>query len=135
QHEIRRLEIPMYQLLLCRCGQGARNLEGDTQRFNRRERAPSLHIRINVFTVDELHGVEVAFMVSPEMKDRGNILMTKGRGRPGLPQKSLSGHIAIEVGVVDNLQGHRRPEIRVKGLVGDAHGASAQLPKTAIVAS
>ena len=47
--------------------------------------------------------------------------MTKRSRSPGLPQKSLPGHVAAEVRVIDNLKGYERAEIRVEGLVGDAH--------------
>ena len=69
QHEIRGLEIPMDQLLLCRCRQGTGNLQRDPQCFDWAQRAVSFHVPINGFTVDELHGVEITLVIRAEMKD------------------------------------------------------------------
>src|ERR1700686_1788365 len=111
----------MDQLLLCRCRQGTRNLQRDSQGFDWAQRAVSFHVPINGFTVDELHGVEITLVVRAEMKDGCDVLMPKCSRSPGLPQKSLPSHVAAEVRVIDNLKGYERTEVRVEGLVGDAH--------------
>src|SRR4029077_13201663 len=68
------------------------------------------------------------------MEYRSDVLVTQGCGRAGFAQEPLTGDLAIEVSIVNNLERDGAPKIGIKSLVSDAHCSPTQLPERAIFA-
>src|SRR5580704_7453701 len=103
----------MDQMLPDRGRQSASNLQTDIQRFDRIEWTffYILDIRGDGLPVDELHRIEIAIVVRAEMEDRCDVLVAESGRGSGFPQKSLPSDLAIQVGVIDNLQGNRASQV------------------------
>ena len=50
--------------------------------------------------------------------DRGDIGMTDAGGRPGFPQETAPGRFVTEELCINDLEGHRTPEVGIDGFVG-----------------
>src|SRR5262249_12354918 len=99
------------------------------------ERTDSLDAALNRLTRDEFHRVEIGIHILAEMKNGRHVWMAEPGGRARLPHKSLARNLAVKVSPVNDLQRHGTAQIRVEGLVRDAHCAATELVERAIIAS
>ena len=58
--------------------------------------------------------------------------MPERRRGPGLPQKSLSRSVTLEVGGINYLQGDRAAQVGIESLVSNPHRSATQLPKATV---
>jgi len=61
--------------------------------------------------------------------------MPELRGGASLANETLAGDVAVNGGGVDDLERDGAAETGVEGLVGDAHGAAAQLEERTVLAA
>src|SRR5258708_13616203 len=112
------------------CGpQCASYLEGDVQRLRRFQASFALHTSLDGLAVNELHDVEIVVLIGAEIEDRGNLRMPERRCGPGLPQKSLSRSVTLEVGEINYLLGGRAAQIAIESLVLIPPLSSTHLPQ------
>src|SRR6266481_5789009 len=122
----------MHQSLFGCSRQRTSYLERDVQRLDRFQASFALHTSLDGLAVNELHDVEIVVLIGAEIEDRGNIRMPERRCGPGLPQKSLSRSVTLEVGGINYLQGDRAAQVGIESLVSNPHRSATQLPKATV---
>ncbi len=133
-HQVRRLDVAVDELLLRGGAERAHGLDGDTQRRGHGQRAGPAHPGFDGLAVDEFHGVEKLVPVAGKVIHAGDVAVPQGGGGARLADEPGAGDFAVEKRAVDHLQRDVALEVHVKRLVGDPHGPAAQLPERAILA-
>src|ERR1700674_1368640 len=123
----------MNQLLFRGDRQCAGHLECNVQGVDRFQRPLAFYTSLQGLSVDELHDVEIIFVIDTQIKDRGNVWVPERRGSARFAEKALARLIAFKIGGIDNLQANGKSQIRVIGFVGYPHGSPTKLPKATIL--
>jgi hypothetical protein len=135
QHDVRRLDVTVHDAALVRIREAVGDLAHDLHRL---ERAHALvrQARSQVGAVDELHGKVRHAVVIAAVERRDHVRVIQLAGGLGLEEEALAVLVrALRiVGDDDGLQRHGAVEVRVLGLVDDAHGAAAELAEDLVAA-
>ena len=135
EHEIGGLDVAMDELVFLRGIEGARDLDGDAQGEDGGQFAAAPDEGLDGLPLDEFHRIKISVALDAEMEDGADVAMPKLRGGPGLADEALAGDVAVDGAGVDDLQRDGAAEIGIEGLVGNAHGAAAELKERAILAA
>ena len=131
-HQVRRLEIPMHDLLLMDRAETARNLRGKAKGQRGRQRPARLQPIRERLPGDKFHRVEKISRCRAEKHHAGHVGMAHARGRARLALEERLRLRVIHPPRRDHLQGHIDAQLFVVRLVGHAHGAAAQFPDRSV---
>ena len=133
QHDVRRFDVAVDDALFVRGREAARDLGGDLDGVVDRER-PTLDPRLERLALVIPHGDEhLAIGGLVGVVNRADVGMVERRGRFGFEHEAFpSVLVAGQIGR-EELQGDKPIEVRVEGLVDDAHAAATQLFQDPVV--
>src|SRR5208283_5465829 len=117
---------PMNEFLLVHRSQTGSDLRQDFQRQLCLELAGAFNETLQRFPLYELQRVKVIPAGSAQMEDRGNVRVTNARRCACFTQKTKSRRFIADIFFVNELQGHRTPEMNIERLVGYTHRTPAQ---------
>ena len=138
QHQIRRLQIPVHEALLFRCGQCAADLQGDVDGRERVERPGPANTRLQRFAFHQFHRAEAlpVLFADTEMVNGRDIWMPQRCGRPCFAHEPFACfRSAFHPFRIDELERNRPFERGVNRAIRHSHGAAAEFPQRSIVAS
>ncbi len=132
--QVGRLDVAMHDALGVRRLERVRDLDRDGEDLVHRHRPPSHHLGQGL-AVEQLHHDEVLLLVLLDRVDRADAGVVERRGGARLALEPLErARVPRHLGAQE-LERHAPPELRVLGLVDDAHAAAAELADDGVVAN